>query len=63
MADIDDVDNPTAQAANVVIDEAKRRGCCLKPDDERKGKCHVFLDYADKCQCGDRVLPKVRELT
>jgi hypothetical protein len=48
--------------AESIIEEAKWRGCCLKPDDKDKGKCHVFIDHEDRCQCGERRLPKGREL-
>jgi hypothetical protein len=53
-------DTPTAHAADEVIERAKREGCCVKPDDERQGKCHVFVDYADRCQCGERRLERER---
>lgn len=51
-----------AREANTIIEEAKRRGCCVKPEGDEQGKCHVFLSGSDLCVCEDRRLPKVREL-
>lgn len=62
MQHSDIVNSPTTtHAANEVIEQAKREGCCKKRGAEQ-GKCHVFIDYADRCQCGERVLPRVGKI-
>lgn len=48
-----------AREANEAIEQAVS-GCVDR--DEGQGKCHVFLSGSDVCICGDRRLPKVREL-
>lgn len=53
MTDEDDV----AQQANEVITGAVE---CVVRDDGKK--THLFLDYANKCQCGDIDLLAYREV-
>lgn len=46
--------DPTAQSANVVIDEAKRRGCEDRGvgfDGKPLSRCHVYLEGATQCVC------------
>lgn len=46
--------------ANSVIQQA-RQGCVDRG--EGRGKCHVFLDHSDVCECGERRLTRATNQT
>lgn len=52
----DPSDQVAAKEANEVIETAKR---CIERG-EGKGKCHVFIDKSDTCECGQMDLSKAR---
>lgn len=51
----DQSESELAQVANEIINSAT---CIDRGED--KGRCHVFLDHSDICQCGQVDLAKER---
>lgn len=53
-------DHDVAKQSNHWIELAKRG--CHRRDEEKRGKSHVFMNHARKCECGDIDLDKYSNL-
>ena len=52
------MDNSTINASATV--QQVRQGCM---DRGEQGKCHVFLEHSDVCECGERKLKRATNQT
>lgn len=50
-------ENDVRAEVNRIIGSARK---CVKREEGKQGKCHVFLDHSDICQCEDIDLTKER---
>lgn len=49
-----------AEEVNQLVESVKCFDRGVDPESGKRGRCHVFLDHSDICQCGDVDLRKER---